>query len=500
MEEVLADLPGEVADLVTRAPSAEAKKLLELRFTWMGLADAEARVADRLRVFLLTWDPLGWTAPDRGMAWATANGDGDDFEVVLYALLDAALDRARSRETSLPEVLAYEAESALAVAARYELSVRYGAYPSEVAARHVPSLLSEPPETARRALPEIAAVAGEWEPIGLAVIQDLVQEAVGRVDLDRTSVVLSERPVRDSGCPACAGRRFGFIADLQEHRASMCAAHDREAQHVTRERIDRARRSNPRGWSLMAEASDRLSRPELPLALTERLHGVLDAWGRNERTDEQFRESAAVVEALHIQFKGDTETFEDLLVTGDWSWDVDTWLMELAFALASAGYADLAVATADRLAELQPDSASMHVCDAMVILAESGRADEARSRAEAAVAAWPDDPWVHAKAGDVHAALDDADRAEQAYRRAIEVAHATGDHDVEFVGDRLVNLLADQPGREAEAKAVHAETRKAARRRRGASGEPVRRAGPKIGRNDPCPCGSGKKYKRCCGA
>ncbi len=23
--------------------------------------------------------------------------------------------------------------------------------------------------------------------------------------------------------------------------------------------------------------------------------------------------------------------------------------------------------------------------------------------------------------------------------------------------------------------------------------------GPKIGRNDPCPCGSGKKYKHCCG-
>jgi len=26
------------------------------------------------------------------------------------------------------------------------------------------------------------------------------------------------------------------------------------------------------------------------------------------------------------------------------------------------------------------------------------------------------------------------------------------------------------------------------------------RQGPKIGRNDPCPCGSGKKYKKCCGA
>ncbi|MBT7153787.1 MAG: SEC-C domain-containing protein, partial [Deltaproteobacteria bacterium] len=28
--------------------------------------------------------------------------------------------------------------------------------------------------------------------------------------------------------------------------------------------------------------------------------------------------------------------------------------------------------------------------------------------------------------------------------------------------------------------------------------EPVRTE-PKIGRNQPCPCGSGKKYKKCCG-
>jgi len=40
---------------------------------------------------------------------------------------------------------------------------------------------------------------------------------------------------------------------------------------------------------------------------------------------------------------------------------------------------------------------------------------------------------------------------------------------------------------------------------KGAAGEsapaaqPVRREGEKIGRNAPCPCGSGKKYKRCCG-
>ncbi len=30
--------------------------------------------------------------------------------------------------------------------------------------------------------------------------------------------------------------------------------------------------------------------------------------------------------------------------------------------------------------------------------------------------------------------------------------------------------------------------------------ETLRRDAPKVGRNDPCPCGSGKKYKRCCGS
>ena len=29
--------------------------------------------------------------------------------------------------------------------------------------------------------------------------------------------------------------------------------------------------------------------------------------------------------------------------------------------------------------------------------------------------------------------------------------------------------------------------------------ETFRRAAPKVGRNDPCPCGSGKKFKKCCG-
>jgi preprotein translocase subunit SecA len=38
-----------------------------------------------------------------------------------------------------------------------------------------------------------------------------------------------------------------------------------------------------------------------------------------------------------------------------------------------------------------------------------------------------------------------------------------------------------------------------ARRRRGPAGQEPPAAPRKVGRNDPCPCGSGRKYKKCCG-
>ena len=35
--------------------------------------------------------------------------------------------------------------------------------------------------------------------------------------------------------------------------------------------------------------------------------------------------------------------------------------------------------------------------------------------------------------------------------------------------------------------------------RDGAKPDPIRREHPKVGRNDPCSCGSGKKHEKCCG-
>jgi preprotein translocase subunit SecA len=75
--------------------------------------------------------------------------------------------------------------------------------------------------------------------------------------------------------------------------------------------------------------------------------------------------------------------------------------------------------------------------------------------------------------------------------------------------DTMEKLFAIQVAKEQEAPAMRMERKQSFYLSRGeraaAGGETedgkgvtVRREGKKVGRNDPCPCGSGKKYKKCC--
>ena len=63
-------------------------------------------------------------------------------------------------------------------------------------------------------------------------------------------------------------------------------------------------------------------------------------------------------------------------------------------------------------------------------------------------------------------------------------------------------MLFAVPAQETKHKAV-ASVRQAGLKDVGKSAEKrqpvVKKSFEKIGRNDPCPCGSGKKYKQCCG-
>ena len=68
-------------------------------------------------------------------------------------------------------------------------------------------------------------------------------------------------------------------------------------------------------------------------------------------------------------------------------------------------------------------------------------------------------------------------------------------------GDMVERGVADKSEDDAD-QAADGAARKSGKARTvgdGAKTEPVKRDRPKVGRNDPCPCGSGKKYKKCHG-
>jgi len=48
-----------------------------------------------------------------------------------------------------------------------------------------------------------------------------------------------------------------------------------------------------------------------------------------------------------------------------------------------------------------------------------------------------------------------------------------------------------------EARLAHIEQYEA--KQRWIKSRTLHRVAPSVGRNDPCPCGSGKKFKKCCG-
>jgi preprotein translocase subunit SecA len=102
-----------------------------------------------------------------------------------------------------------------------------------------------------------------------------------------------------------------------------------------------------------------------------------------------------------------------------------------------------------------------------------------------------------------------ADQVEEAQAHAEAQAAQQQITEVSYEHKEVASALSDEPQSEAggAASAADAAIAAAASARSGASqparsaanAQPVRRDMPKVGRNEPCPCGSGKKFKACHG-
>lgn len=216
----------------------------------------------------------------------------------------------------------------LAVGAEHEELLISGAYPQLAFAGEVPGLLSGVGSGHERPAAEIELAATGWEPIGLGAIQDLAQERYGPVDLDRSPVRLEPATESTPECPACAGGRFGFPAELDDGRAEMCAQHAEHAQRIITERLERATASNHEGWDAIVDGSSTLSAPTfgLPLWLLGELERAADRDQTSPRSDAEVRANGELALELAARLTGRREVFVELM-TGDSLSDV--WLIEL---------------------------------------------------------------------------------------------------------------------------------------------------------------------------
>jgi|GEM_PF-5285255 len=143
-------------------------------------------------------------------------------------------------------------------------------------------------------------------------------------------------------------------------------------------------------------------------------------------------------------------------------------------------------------------------------LCDAGDIDRALGIFTRRIRAQPLDPWIYTVMGDALAEAGRPTWAAAVLKRGLEVLRHAGDP--EHLGILFLEQLDDLPSATAPAGRARPMPQELAALLQAhlppAPAAPPPALAPavrprrviKVGRNDPCPCGSGKKYKRCCGA
>ncbi len=192
----------------------------------------------------------------------------------------------------------------------------------------------------------------------------------------------------------------------------------------------------------------------------------------------------------------DQEAFDEL--EKELPADLRAWLLELPSFLAKKGREEsgmeLCGAYSPLLGEAHLDA------ERAVVLFEAGKKDEALQHLAKCEDQYAKHHWVALRGAFVYENTGDIKKARSRYENAVEWARESGDRkDLRFAYDGLIQFLQDhneqgqavELGRQMleELPEIEEEFRT----------EQIVNTAPKVGRNDPCPCGSGKKFKKCCG-
>jgi len=180
-------------------------------------------------------------------------------------------------------------------------------------------------------------------------------------------------------------------------------------------------------------------------------------------------------------------------------YDVDGFLEDLLFDLASVGEHVKVLEIAQMLAAAFGDDVFLdHKAQSLFAL---GRTEEGEQCFQRMITRNPDNVWFAIHAGDCFLEYGEKDypKVRSYYLKAVDIAKATShlpgaEDELGVAYERLISLANDE-GKPKDA--AYYKSLLDAVQVNPSNGVIAR--GVKVGRNDPCPCGSGKKYKKCCG-
>jgi hypothetical protein len=178
--------------------------------------------------------------------------------------------------------------------------------------------------------------------------------------------------------------------------------------------------------------------------------------------------------------------------------DLRAWLLELPSFLAKKGRKEHGEELCGRYAALF--GAAYLDAERAVVTWESGAKEAGRAALEAARAAHPDHCWPELRSGYVEEQGGYLDAAQKHFEAAVEKARKGDDKkDLRFSWDGLVQFWHNKGDRNKAVSLSRDMLKECPELEEELRVETIR-AAPKAGRNDPCTCGSGKKWKKCCGA
>jgi len=179
-----------------------------------------------------------------------------------------------------------------------------------------------------------------------------------------------------------------------------------------------------------------------------------------------------------------------------------SWFRGLPGQLSEAGMHREALELNAQVGRIWPGP--LGVFELPPLLARAGERDQALAKVDENLREYPDDPDMLLRAAVALDLLGETKRAGAAFRDALTWAGSS-----DLLRGRIVDAHAamlERAGRGSEVltlRRAERNQREADRRERlrelGVE-SPIVRETPKVGANEPCPCGSGKKYKKCCGA